>query len=78
MAIVGGLSHSALARLSKTIACLPPESQKVKQMCWNVCIDYLFCFVAKHSCLYLYVDKDFCLKMQLYLCMSFLFFIKIL
>ncbi|KAK3802145.1 hypothetical protein RRG08_050031 [Elysia crispata] len=28
MAIVGGLSHSALARLSKTISCLAPESQK--------------------------------------------------
>lgn len=29
MAVVGGLSHSALARLSKTLACVPPEAQKV-------------------------------------------------
>lgn len=29
MAIIGGLSHSALARLSKTFACLPSESQKL-------------------------------------------------
>ncbi|GAB6024159.1 Ras guanyl-releasing protein 3 [Chamberlinius hualienensis] len=28
MAVVGGLSHSALARLSKTFACVPMETQK--------------------------------------------------
>lgn len=29
MSVVGGLTHSALARLSKTNACIPSETQKV-------------------------------------------------
>lgn len=29
MAVVGGLSHSSLARLGKTNACLPPDTQRV-------------------------------------------------
>ena len=29
MAVVGGLAHSALARLSKTNSCIPQETQKV-------------------------------------------------
>ena len=30
MAVVGGLTHSALARLYKTTACIPSETQKVR------------------------------------------------
>ncbi len=30
MAVVGGLSHSALARLSKTNACIPQDVQMVR------------------------------------------------
>ena len=29
MSVVGGLTHSALARLAKTNACIPSETQKV-------------------------------------------------
>ena len=39
MAVVGGLTHSALARLSKTNACLPPETQKVLLICSKQCFE---------------------------------------
>lgn len=32
MSVVGGLTHSALARLAKTSACIPGETQKVSKI----------------------------------------------